>query len=147
MKHLVSFAAALVVAACGEAGGPEKTPEKTETPPVAAPTPQAEAIIPDALQGRWGMVPADCTSTLGDAKGLLTITAGTMQFYESRGVLKSIAEQSPTRLVADFDFTGEGMAWQRRMVLDAQDDGRTLVRREYGVDAAPGAFRYARCGR
>lgn len=147
MKHLVSFVAVLAVAACGEAGSPEKTPEKAETPVIAAPAPQAEAGIPDVLQGRWGMVPADCTSTLGDAKGLLTITAGTMQFYESRGVLKSIAEQSPTRLVADFDFTGEGMAWQRRMVLDAQNDGRTLVRREYGADAAPGAFRYARCDR
>ncbi len=31
--------------------------------------------IPAALHGRWGMVPADCTSTRGDNKGLLTITA------------------------------------------------------------------------
>src|SRR5688500_4994135 len=29
--------------------------------------------IPAAFHGRWGMVPADCTSTKGDAKGLITI--------------------------------------------------------------------------
>ena len=38
-----------------------------------------------ALQGNWGMVPADCTSTRGDNKGLLRITATTLQFYESLG--------------------------------------------------------------
>ena len=144
MKCGVCFATVLLVAACSDAA-PEKAAEKAGSSVIAAPEPPAHIAIPTAFHGRWGMVPADCTSTQGDAKGLLTITSEMMQFYESRGTPGSIAEQSPTRLVADFDFVGEGMTWQRRMVLDMQDDGRSLVRREYGADAAPGAFRYARC--
>ena len=50
-----------------------------------------------------------------------------------------------TPLRAAFDFEGEGMTWQREVVLDVQDDGATLIRREYGEDAAPGPFRYAKC--
>src|SRR5436190_24401153 len=29
------------------------------------------AVIPEQYRGRWGMVPADCTSTKGDAQGLI----------------------------------------------------------------------------
>ena len=32
-------------------------------------------VIPAAFHGRWGMVPADCTSTRGDNKGLITVDA------------------------------------------------------------------------
>src|SRR6188472_2988303 len=55
----------------------------------AAATPQGTtdaAPIPAALQGRWGLTPADCTSALGDAKGLLVINANELRFYESRAV-------------------------------------------------------------
>ena len=44
-----------------------------------------------------------------------------------------------------FAFEGEGMNWIRDMTLDVQDDGQTLIRREYGLDAAPGPIRYRRC--
>lgn len=114
-----------------------------------APTPAPEnppaAQIPAAIQGRWGLVPGDCTSTRGDAKGLLTITAGKLEFYESVGTLGAISESTPTRIRASFDFEGEGMTWEREMVLDVQDDRATLIRREYGADAAPEPFRYAKC--
>lgn len=116
---------------------PTPSPPDTGTP---APT-----AIPDVLRGRWGLVPADCTSTRGDAKGLLTITADKLQFYESVGTLDTIMEAEPNRIRASFGFEGEGMTWQREVVLDAQDDGATLVRREYGEDAAPGPFRYTKC--
>jgi hypothetical protein len=101
--------------------------------------------IPLAIRGRWGLVPGDCTSTRGDAKGLMTITADKLAFYESVGTLDTIMEAAPTRIRASFDFEGEGMTWQREVVLDVQDDGATLIRREYGADAAPGPFRYAKC--
>ena len=107
-----------------------------------APAPTA---IPAAIQGRWGLVPADCEPGRDDAKGLLTIGADKLDFYESTGTLDTISEAAPTRIRAAFDFTGEGMTWQREVVLDVQDDGATLIRREYGQDAAPGPFRYARC--
>lgn len=105
----------------------------------------APTEIPEAIRGRWGLVAADCTSTRGDAKGLLEIDAGRLRFYESVGTLDTVMDAEPTRLRADFDFEGEGMTWEREMVLDVQDGGSTLIRREYGEDAAPGPFRYSRC--
>lgn len=114
--------------------------------PTATPTPEPATGIPAALHGRWGLVPADCTSTRGDNKGLLTITADMLRFYESRGTIAKIVERDANRIVADFAMTGEGQEWTRRMTLDAQDDGRTLIRREQGADAMPGALKYSRCG-
>jgi hypothetical protein len=138
---------------------PPEMPNAAEALPVETPTPAvtpttkpatenssvADGRIPVALQGRWGLVPADCTSTRGDNKGLLTITADALRFYESRGKPAEVIERDASRLVADFAMTGEGQEWTRRMVLDAQDGGDTLVRREQGADAMPGALRYRRC--
>ena len=101
--------------------------------------------IPPAIRGRWGITAADCTSTHGDAKGLLEIQPATMIFYESRGTLERISEHEPTRIRATFAFEGEGMSWQRDMILDAQDDGQTLIRKELGADAAPSPIAYRRC--
>ena len=101
--------------------------------------------IPAKLQGQWGLVPGDCTSTRGDAKGLLTVSATSLGFYESRGTLSKIGDRSDTHIRASFAFSGEGMLWNRDEELDLQDDGKTLIRREYGEDAAPGPFKYTRC--
>jgi len=156
--------AALSLAGCG--GGTERTatndsvvltdnsvattPAPPEAAPTTAPAPTASPSdtgtgIPAALQGRWGLVPADCTSTRGDNKGLLTITADTLRFYESVGTLGKVAERDASRIVADFAMTGEGQSWTRRMVLDAEDNGKSLVRREQGADAMLGLLRYQRC--
>ena len=117
-------------------------PEESASPTTGGST---ASVIPAAIRGRWGLVPADCTSTRGDAKGLLTIDATTLKFYESRATLGAVAERSDTRVRATFAFSGEGMTWNRGEALDVQDGGRTLVRREYGEDAAPGPSKYSRC--
>ncbi|MBO9517718.1 MAG: hypothetical protein J7493_06590 [Porphyrobacter sp.] len=111
--------------------------------PALAASPDSE--IPEALRGRWGLVPADCEPGRDDAKGLLTITETKLEFYESVGTLEGIEEFDPSRIRASFNFTGEGQEWERDVVLDAQDQGKTLIRREYGEDAAPGPFRYTKC--
>lgn len=103
------------------------------------------STIPAGLQGRWGLVAADCTSTRGDAKGLIEVSGTQIRFYESRATLTNVAGQDETRIVGDFSFTGEGQTWERRMVLDGQDGGRTLIRREQGADAMPGMLRYRKC--
>ncbi|MBE9637672.1 hypothetical protein [Salipiger mangrovisoli] len=108
-----------------------------------ASSPVQETGIPMAMQGRWGLVPADCTSTRGDAKGLMEVSAERLGFYESRAVLAEVSERSDTRLAASFDMTGEGMSWQRDMVLVAKGD--TLVRQESGEGAIPGPLTYQRC--
>lgn len=116
-------------------------PEASSTP-VQSPTPQT---IPVAAQGRWGLVAADCTSTRGDAKGLLVIGSTSLKFYESVGQLGAIKERSDTSLRAGFAFSGEGMNWSREETLDVQDAGNTMIRREYGADALPGPFKYTKC--
>ena len=122
---------------------------ETEPTSTNAPTSSTTGIpefgVPVAAQGRWGLVPADCTSTRGDAKGMLIVSATTLTFYESRGTLKKIVEKSDSRLRATFAFSGEGMTWTRDEVLDVQDGGKTLIRREFGEDAVPGPFKYTRC--
>ncbi|MDZ4312974.1 MAG: hypothetical protein U1A24_20705 [Cypionkella sp.] len=102
--------------------------------------------IPAAIQGRWGLAANECTADPSIAKGLLTIDATTLKFYESRGTLVEVKSASATRLEGTFDFTGEGQIWQLQQTLDVQDGGAVLIRREYGPDAAPGALRYVSCG-
>lgn len=142
--------AALALAGCS--GEKTETPasEESFSPAVATPLASEAATetaqsIPQAAQGRWGLVPADCTTKLGDEKGLLTIGPESLKFYESQGKLGTIAERSDTRIRASFAFTGEGMEWTHDVVLDVQDDGKTLIRRNYGPDAEPGPYKYTRC--
>lgn len=147
----ISIAGALALAACSpepadDAAGEVAEADAAETPaPVPAPEETVAAAIPAAAQGRWGLVPADCTSTRGDAKGLLIVEADKLRFYESVGRLGKVSESGAKRIRATFSFTGEGMEWMRDEVLEVQDGGTTLIRREYGEDAAPGPFKYAKC--
>ena len=113
-------------------------------PETASPSPAA-STIPAVIQGRWGLVAADCEPGRDDAKGLLTITATELDFYESVGTLDDVKELGETRIRADFDFIGEGQEWERDVTLEAREGGTVLIRREDGVDAAPGEFRYTKC--
>lgn len=116
----------------------EESPEPDQAPAVSQ--------IPAPLQGRWGLTSADCEPGRADAKGLLEIGGNKLEFYESVGRLDRIEEADGSRIRASFDFTGEGMTWERDIALDVQDGGSTLIRREYGEGAAPEPFRYAKCG-
>jgi len=120
-------------------------PQDEEVPYAATNPPSLPTAFPTAIQGRWGLVPADCTSTKGDAKGLLEISPDRVKFYESVGVLGAVIEGDDDDIRATFSFTGEGMEWRRDMEFDLEDDGKVLIRKEFGQDAAPGEFRYTRC--
>ena len=144
--------AALGLTACEKAQTP--TVEPTDTPSAAAtalaPSPAATSAaavttIPRAMHGRWGLVPADCTSTLGDAKGLLTIDATTLKFYESVAKLGKIKEADEDDIDATYAFTGEGQSWTLDVDLDLEDDGKTLIRKDTGKDAMPNPLKYTRC--
>ncbi|MDQ4419470.1 hypothetical protein OOT33_03330 [Sphingobium sp. DEHP117] len=117
--------------------------DRADAPPAIAQ--DSATAIPPALRGRWGMVPKDCTSLHGDAKGLLEISATDLTFYESRGTLKALTEREPTRIKGRFTFNGEGMTWQSTITLTVQDNGQTLIRQEDPDDGPPGTYRYARC--
>ena len=100
----------------------------------------AVASIPAFLHGRWGLTPGDCTSTRGDNKGLLTISAGGLQFYESRAVPVAHVNSSADSFSAEYSFSGEGMSWTKYQTLELQDD--KLVRTESNPTTS---YTYARC--
>ena len=100
----------------------------------------AQSTIPAALRGRWGMTPADCTSTRGDAKGLLVVDDRQLRFYESTARPVRNVKSSPDSLSADFAFTGEGQSWTKFQTLELQD--QRLVRTESSPMAS---FTYVRC--
>ena len=96
--------------------------------------------IPAALHGRWGLTPGDCTSTRGDAKGLLVVSADQLKFYESVGKPAGELRTSPDSATGDFAFTGEGMSWKKYEALELQRG--KLVRTESDPMTS---FAYARC--
>lgn len=133
------------------AAAQESPPDYVADPavkPPAKPEPgigTGEAVIPAMIRGRWAIKAADCQAKRGTDLTALAIDATSLSFYESHGVLARIRERSTTRLVADYKFSGEGEDWDRLMQLTVDDDGKTLVRRDYGEGAEPGPMRYSRC--
>jgi hypothetical protein len=85
------------------------------------------------------MVAADCTSTRGDAKGLITIADTSVRFYESTATLKEQRPAIPESFAGLFGFTGEGQTWEKVMTFTR--DGDILKRAE-----PEGTFTYRRCG-
>ena len=161
MRCAIPAVACVLLAACGPSSPVAKGAENTDSlpePDQAAPDPTAAAPanatatvsnvprpsnatkIPAALHGRWGMSPDDCTSTRGDAKGLLTITADEMRFYESVAVPQAELALAPGSIRGNFNFTGEGQSWTKFQSLRL--DGGKLVRTESNPAAS---YTYAKC--
>ena len=107
-----------------------------EAPVLAQPTPGG--VIPARYQGRWGMVPADCASTRGDAKGLMTIGDTRIRFYESTATLTQQRPAIATSFSGEFAFRGEGQAWEKVMTFTRTGD--RLERAEQD-----GKFTYRKC--
>jgi len=157
--RLTSLFLALAAAGCGKpepvdenAAGAAATlpevnvpaPSATGEPRVATspaqPLPEPTATIPAALQGRWGLTPADCTTTRGDAKGLLIVTPDELRFYESRAVPAAGAQAGANSIAGDFAFTGEGQSWTKYESLKV--DKNVLTRTETKPTTS---FSYAKC--
>jgi hypothetical protein len=112
----------------------------TATPPQGSADAAPAGPIPSALRGRWGLTPRDCTSALGDAKGLLVIGSDELRFYESRAVPASGVTATANSIAGNFNFTGEGQKWTKSETLERKGD--KLVRSESKPMAS---FTYARC--
>ena len=106
----------------------------------ASPVQGVPGKIPASLHGRWGMTPADCTSTRGDAKGLLIVSADGLRFYESVAKPAGELKTSDDSASGDFAFTGEGMTWKKYEALEIQSN--KLVRTE---SSPMKSFAYVRC--
>jgi len=140
----------LALAACsdrGESADTELPPEADQADVLAADggevTPGDE--IPAALRGRWGMGPADCDPAEMANNGLMEVSPTTLKFYESVGTLGESSEAGPMRIRATYDFEGEGMQWQREILLEGEAGGNALSLTEYGDDAAEEPRRYEKC--
>lgn len=124
---------------------PPPVTNDTAGPAAGAPPPIGDeadpnGAIPAALQGRWGLTPADCEPGRSDAKGLLTIGANDLKFYESRAVPGTSVETGSDGISGNFDFTGEGQTWSKYVSLKLQNG--ELVRTERNPAAS---YNYARC--
>ena len=106
----------------------------------ATSAPAAQAALPAAMQGRWGLTPADCEPGRPDAKGLMIISASDLKFYESRAVPGGDVQTSPQIVSGNFHFTGEGQTWTRYEAIKV--DGQKLIRTESNPTAS---FTYAKC--
>lgn len=136
VRAVNSAAATARAATSASHSAAERDSPRPPDPTVAA----GRGGIPPALQGRWGMTPEDCTSTRGDAKGLLTITGTELRFYESRAIPDAKVQTGGRSISGDFNFTGEGQTWTRYQTLQIQDG--KLVRTESDPMAS---YTYARC--
>ena len=99
-----------------QGGGPDNGADESDDGGAAT------AVIPAQYRGRWGMVAADCTSTRGDAKGLITIADKTIKFYESTATLRDQRPAIATSFAGLYDFTGEGQKWQKAVTLTRTGD-------------------------
>ncbi|MBX7539780.1 hypothetical protein [Qipengyuania sphaerica] len=144
---------ALALAACAEPIEDRPDTEETAIPVEpdggigdgAGPPEMVDGDIPPALHGRWGLVPEDCTSDRGDAKGLVNIDAEGIQFYESRGVVDTVSQSDPGSFRATYAFSGEGQEWNRDMELTLSEDGTTITRSEFGEEALAEPLTYTKC--
>jgi hypothetical protein len=155
----VSCAMVLTIVACGNDPVAKDVQNTAAIPTINKPTakpygaPPASAVpatpgdeaepaakIPTALQGRWALTPMDCSTTRGDAKGLLIVGADGLRFYESRAVPSANVAGDSNSIQGDFTFTGEGQTWTKYQALRIK--GRELIRTESNPVAS---FSYAKC--
>lgn len=157
---ILSLALIAVISACSKSGPvakdanevtalPVGSPQNVDNPAGGPPENHANALaappsstvqMPAALQGRWGLTPNDCTSALGDAKGLLVVNSGELRFYESRGVPSPGVQVDARSITGNFQFAGEGQNWTRFEKIERQND--KLVRTETNPAAS---YTYAKC--
>ena len=121
---------------------PDETVTNVENEVGNSAEPPATLAIPAAFHGRWGMVPADCTSTQGDNKGLITIRDKTIDFFESKGTLTKVTLNAPENFTGTFAFTGEGQSWTNSQNLKLTGSSNTLIRSETDVAQS---YSYKRC--
>lgn len=141
--HIGDKPAPLPAATDDAAPEPDPSAEPAAT---ASPSPGTVAAtataIPPRFRGRWGLVPADCDPRRDDNKGLMTVAARQLRFYESRAVPAKVERTGPDALAVTLAFSGEGQTWAETARLTLRQNGRVLVR----TGSEGGPLRYTRCG-
>lgn len=136
----------------GEPGDSTSSPSMATDPAVTRGAPSLSLTIPTALQGKWrrstetSVTSAQCVETANGNMGLvLTIRPDGFSRFEEGGRLIRVHERESDRLRATFDTTYADTPTQGEFVFETQDNGQTLIERQYGDGAQPGILRYRRC--
>jgi hypothetical protein len=137
LDAVVAQANATAEAVHDQADETPPTPGTGDNASTPAP-PMPGGMIPAQYQGRWGMVAADCTSTRGDAKGLMTVGDTSIKFYESTATIENQRPAKATSFSGLFAFRGEGQTWEKVMTFTR--NGNSLERAD-----PEGRFTYQRC--
>jgi len=119
---------------------PNGAPPRNQAASQSVPQQGKSIAIPAAFHGRWGLTPMDCTSSRGDAKGLLIVDANGLRFYESHAVPTPDVQIGSDWMAGTFDFTGEGQSWSKYQAIELR--GRQLIRT---VSNPTASFTYAKC--
>ena len=108
--------------------------------------------MPVETQGKWrrsteaSVTRAQCVDSATPNMGLvLTIRPDGFSRFGDGGRLIRVHERGPKRIRATFDTTYADTPTQGEFVFEAQDNGQTLIERQYGDGAQPGILRYRRC--
>lgn len=108
--------------------------------------------MPAEIQGKWrrstgaSVTRAQCVDAVSPNMGLiLTIRPDGFSRFEEGGRLTRILERGPNRIRATFDTTYADTPTQGEFEFETQDNGQTLIERQFGDGAQPGILRYRRC--
>ena len=125
-----------------EGGAPAPAGNAAATPPSQAEDDSerspSTAVIPAQYRGRWGMNANDCDRSRSDNKGLMTVGANSIRFYESTASLQEQRPAIATSFSGSYSFTGEGQTWERVVTLTRT--GNALKRAD-----SEGSFSYNLC--
>lgn len=149
----VALGSATTQAGAGnEAGGLNSSPVTPSSTAVTRDPPPLSLTMPEGIRGKWRrstgstVTAAQCVDSANDNMGkILTIRADGFSRFEDGGRLIRVQERDSSRIRATFDTTYADTPTQGEFVFDAQDNGQTLIERQYGDGAQPGIFRYRRC--
>lgn len=135
-----------------QAGGLDSPPSTPSSTAVTRDSPPLSLTMPAGIRGKWrrsteaSVTPAECVDSASANMGLiLTIRSDGFSRFEEGGRLIRVHERGSSQIRATFDTTYADTPTQGEFVFEAQDNGQTLIERQYGDGAQPGILRYRRC--
>ncbi len=135
-----------------KASGPASSPSTPSITEVTRDSPPLSLTMPAKMQGKWrrsteaSVTPAQCVDSASRNMGLiLMIRPDGFSRFEDGGRLIRVHQRGPNRIRATFDTTYADTPTQGEFVFEAQDNGQTLIERQYGDGGQPGILRYRRC--
>ena len=135
-----------------QAGGLGSSASTPSSVVVTRDSPPLSLTMPAGIRGKWrrsteaSVIPAECVDSASANMGLiLTIRSDGFSRFEDGGRLIRVHERDSGQIRATFDTTYADTPTQGEFLFKTQDNGQTLIERQYGYGAQPGILRYRRC--